>query len=84
MKYPKIWRTNLAIDQQLPFGIIGTLEGSYTKDINAIYHQNLVLPDSYTTLPGVEGQIRYTSNNRTSNNGAPVSVTNPNITGYTT
>ncbi|MBB5637953.1 hypothetical protein HDE68_003878 [Pedobacter cryoconitis] len=81
LKYPKIWRTNLAIDQQLPFGIIGTLEASYTKDINAVYHQNLVLSDTYNTLPGVEGQIRYTSNNRTSNNGSPVSAANPNISG---
>lgn len=80
LKLPKIWRTNLAIDQQLPFGIIGTLEGSYTKDINAIYHQNLVLSDAYTTLPGVEGQIRYASNNTTINS-APVSATNPTITG---
>lgn len=81
LKYPKIWRTNLAIDQQLPFGIIGTLEGSYTKDINAVYHENLVLSDTYDVLPGVEGQIRYTSNNRTLNNGSPQSAANPNITG---
>lgn len=80
LKMPKIWRTNLAIDQQLPFGLIGTLEGSYTKDINAVYHQNLVLSDTYTTLPGVEGQIRYTSANRTINS-APASATNPTISG---
>ena len=52
LKYPKIWRTNLAVDQKLPGGIIGTIEGAYTKDINAIYHENLVLSDAYTTLPG--------------------------------
>jgi len=81
LKMPKIWRTNIAIDQQLPFGIIGTLEGAYTKDINAVYHQNLVLSDAFTTLPGVEGQIRYNNRNTTLNNGSPQSATNPNITG---
>jgi len=81
LKYPKIWRTNLAIDQRLPGGIIGTIEGAYTKDINAIYHQNLVLSDGFTVLPGAEGQIRYTSKNTTPISGTPQGATNPGITG---
>ncbi|OKS88229.1 TonB-dependent receptor [Mucilaginibacter polytrichastri] len=79
LKYPKIIRTNLAVDQKLPWGIIGTIEASYSKDINAIYHQNLVLSDSYATLPGVEGQVRYTSKNAYLPT-APTAV-NPAITG---
>ena len=43
-KYPQVWRTNLAVDQQLPGGLVATLEGFYTKDVNAIYHQNVNLP----------------------------------------
>lgn len=81
LKMPKIWRTNVAIDQQLPFGIVATIEGSYTKDINAVYHQNLVISDTYTTLPGIEGQIRYANKNITQNNGAATSAANPNISG---
>ncbi|MDN3547378.1 TonB-dependent receptor [Mucilaginibacter aquaedulcis] len=80
LKYPKIWRTNLAIDQRLPGGIIGTIEGSYTKDIRAIYHQNLVLSDAFTTLPGVEGQIQYNSKNTTPS-AAAATAANPSITG---
>ena len=45
-KFPQVWRTNLAVDQELPGGIIGTLEAFYTKDINAVYHQNVNLPGS--------------------------------------
>jgi len=45
-KFPQVWRSNLAIDQELPGGITGTLEGFYTKDINAVYHQNVNLPGS--------------------------------------
>ena len=43
-KFPQVWRTNLAFDQELPGGVIGTLEAFYTKDINAVYHQNVNLP----------------------------------------
>lgn len=45
-KFPQVWRTNLAIDQQLPGGIVGTLEGFYTRDLNAVYLQNVNLPGS--------------------------------------
>lgn len=80
LKYPKIWRTNLAVDQKLPGGIIATIEGAYTKDIRAIYHQNLVLSDGFTTLPGVEGQIQYNSKNTTPAASAATAA-NPSITG---
>lgn len=80
LKYPKIWRTNLAIDQKLPGGIIGTIEGAYTKDIRAIYHQNLVLSDGYSTFAGPEGQIRYDSKNTTPA-AAAATAQNPGITG---
>ncbi|GAB3856295.1 carboxypeptidase regulatory-like domain-containing protein [Hymenobacter terrigena] len=43
-KFPQVWRTNLAVDQELPGGVIGTLEAFYTKDINSVYHQNVNLP----------------------------------------
>jgi len=79
LKLPKIWRSNLAIDQKLPGGFIGTLEAAYTKDINSIYHENLVLSDAYTTLPGPEGQIRYASSNTTG--VGTLSAANPKITG---
>ena len=82
LKYPKIWRTNLAVDQRLPGGIIGTIEGAYTKDIHAIYHENLVLSDGYATIPGPEGQIRYTAKNITPTDKTdPQSASNPAITG---
>jgi len=82
LKYPKIWRTNLAVDQRLPGGVIATLEGAYTKDINAIYHENLVVSNGYTTLAGPEGQIRYNSKNITPTDAAaPQSASNPFITG---
>jgi hypothetical protein len=80
LKYPKIWRSNLAVDQKLPFGIVGTLEGAYSKDIHAIYHKNLVLSDGYSILPGTEGQVHYDSKNTTPS-AAAATAANPSITG---
>jgi len=39
-KLPQVWRSNLAIDVQLPAKTIFTFEGLYTKDLNAIVQYN--------------------------------------------
>ncbi|HEY8917971.1 MAG TPA: carboxypeptidase regulatory-like domain-containing protein [Chitinophaga sp.] len=49
-KYPRVLRANLAIDQKLPFGIIGTLEGMYTKTIQDILYKDLNLAPSTGTI----------------------------------
>jgi outer membrane receptor for ferrienterochelin and colicin len=57
-KFPQIWRTNLAIDQELPWGVIGTLEGIYTSDLNAVYHRNINLPAPQRTFKEGEAGSR--------------------------
>ena len=39
-KLPQVWRTNLAVDVQLPANTIFTFEGLYTKDLNGIVQFN--------------------------------------------
>ncbi|MBT1703001.1 TonB-dependent receptor [Chryseosolibacter indicus] len=51
-KFPQVWRTNIAVDKALPFGIVGTLEGIYTKDINAVYIKDANLNNPYSTIEG--------------------------------
>jgi hypothetical protein len=60
-KFPSNFRVNIGVDQKLPFGIIGTLEGMYTKDINAAYQVNVALPYSGTALNGSDNRIRYSN-----------------------
>ncbi|MFS2189381.1 carboxypeptidase regulatory-like domain-containing protein [Mucilaginibacter sp. Mucisp84] len=60
-KFPSNFRLNLALDQKLPLGIIGTLEGIYSKDINSVYFVNLALPTSGQALKGNDNRIRYSS-----------------------
>ena len=40
---PSSWRNSLAIDQKLPFNLIATIEGLYTKSLNAVTERNLNL-----------------------------------------
>lgn len=60
-KFPSNFRANVAVDQKLPFGIIGTLEGIYSKDINAVIFQNLALPATGTAFAGSDNRIRYSN-----------------------
>lgn len=45
-KFPQTWKSSLAVDSKLPFGITGTLEGIYNKDLNIAkgINVNLVEP----------------------------------------
>ncbi len=45
MKFPQVLRTDVAVDQRLPFGLEGTLEFIYTKGINELTYQELNLKD---------------------------------------
>ena len=78
-KFPQLFRSNLAIDQKLPLGITATLEGIYSKDINAVYHQNINLPVFGAPLAGPDRRIRYNSSRIYSGAGGATS-SNPNIT----
>ncbi len=40
-KFPKVFRTSLAVDKKLPWGLIGTFEMTYTKNLNNVLYYNL-------------------------------------------
>jgi len=42
-KYPTIWKSNIAADYKFGDGWIATVELLYSKDLNAIYHDNIGL-----------------------------------------
>jgi hypothetical protein len=57
-KFPQVWRTNIAVDKQLPYGIVGTFEFIFTKDINAPLLRDANLAPSTATLAG-DGRPLY-------------------------
>jgi outer membrane receptor protein involved in Fe transport len=85
-KFPQVWRTNLAIDQRLPWGLVGTAEVLYGSDVNGIYYINANLPAPQTRFNGADNRPRWTSNrinNATGNQIANAIVLKNGSVGYT-
>lgn len=58
-KFPQTWRSNMAVDRKLPWGIIGTAEYLYNRDINGIYYINANLPAAQSSFSGVDARPRW-------------------------
>ncbi|MDA3861575.1 MAG: carboxypeptidase regulatory-like domain-containing protein, partial [Melioribacteraceae bacterium] len=58
-KWPQVWRTDFAVDQELPWGMVGTLEGIYNKDINAVVHKNYNMDLPTGNLEGADNREVY-------------------------
>lgn len=45
-RFPQVFRANLAYDRRLPYGLVASVEGLYSKDINQFFivNRNLVAP----------------------------------------
>lgn len=80
-KFPQVWRTNIAIDQRLPWGMVGSLDVAVTQDINAVYHQNINLPDPSGTAQGADKRpIYYKTFPNAGSNSTNNSRLNTNVT----
>ncbi|PTS92816.1 TonB-dependent receptor, partial [Pedobacter sp. HMWF019] len=40
LRFPQTWKSSLAVDFKMPFGIVGTVEGIYQKDLYAVVARN--------------------------------------------
>ena len=67
-KMPQVWKTSLALDYQLPvsFPLTVTLEGMFSKDINAVrqYNYNVQAPDkdTWSRFNGPDDRYIYPEN----------------------
>lgn len=57
-KFPQVFRTSLAADYKLPYGVIATVEGIFTKNLSNVMYYNLAYVQT-GTLTGVDNRPIY-------------------------
>jgi hypothetical protein len=79
-KFPQVWRTNIAVDHDFGDLLIASLDFAYTKDINAVYHQNINLPNAVESATGPDNRpIFYKTFPNTGSSGSKGYQINTNI-----
>ncbi|HTR81903.1 MAG TPA: TonB-dependent receptor, partial [Bacteroidota bacterium] len=58
-KFPQQWRSDLAVDQKLPFGLVGTAEGIYGKEVNGVYYINANEAAPNSAFTGPDDRVRW-------------------------
>lgn len=61
-KFPQVWKTNVALDQRLPFGLIGSVEYLYNKNLNAVHYYNANLDAPTGKFSGVDKRAMFARN----------------------
>ena len=82
-KFSQVWRSNIAVDRRLPWGVIATLEGLYGKEVNGPYYINANLPAANSAFTGADKRPRWTTGaNRINSNINAAYVISNATTGY--
>jgi hypothetical protein len=77
-----VWRTNIGVDQRLPGDVVLTLDAIFTKDLNAVYFDNVNLPNPMANAKGADTRQIYRDPlalNRAANTASPTYQVSPKI-----
>ena len=58
-KFPQVFKVDLALDQKLPFGFIGSIEGIFNKNVNETFYYNANQSNAVGTFAGPDARPRY-------------------------
>lgn len=75
-KMPRIWRSNLAADIELPGNMILTLEALFSKDVNAVVQKNMNLPGQNKVFFGPDNRPYWSGNRVNSGVSSAMLLTN--------
>ncbi|MFL0685046.1 MAG: carboxypeptidase regulatory-like domain-containing protein [Algoriphagus aquaeductus] len=78
-RFPQVWRTNFAVDQKLPAGLVATAEFIYNSDVNGVAYYNANLPVYQSSFSGPDNRPRWTNNRINSKIPNAVTLTNQAI-----
>jgi hypothetical protein len=81
-KWPQILRFDAAVDHQLPWNMVATVEFIYSKSLNDLVYEKLNLNPSTSTIPGGDGRPRYGGTNSYNNNFIDVLLLKNTDEGY--
>ncbi len=58
-RFPQTWRTNIGFDRKLAWGLVGTVDYIYNRDLNAPVYINANLPAADSAYTGVDPRPRW-------------------------
>ena len=58
-KFPQTWRSNIGVDRKLPWGMVGTGEFIFNKDVNDAFYINANLPAAQSAFSGADTRARW-------------------------
>jgi hypothetical protein len=80
-KFPQIWRTNVGVDQRLPWGLTATAELIYNKDVNGLAYYNANLPAAQSAFTGSDSRPRWTGTSCAAATPTPCATRLNNVAG---
>ena len=81
LKFVQLWKSNLAIDQQLPYGIVATAEVLYNKNINALRYLDVNLNAPTTNFTGPDTRARFPASGLSGAAVNPARLVNTTVNG---
>jgi hypothetical protein len=78
-RFPQVWKTNVAVDQKLPFGFIASAEFLYNKFLNSILYWDANLEPATRSFVGPDTRDRFPGSGLTGTAINPAIRINDNV-----